>query len=374
MDRKSRTSIAGRVVTITRKHIRITVPRNGVLRNVVLLVLASFIGSTYLCSKVLERSQQQQKAANTYRNARPAPATIGAATRSNNGTNEAADKRIETRGQVNRFLDWGVKWLEPQSFGALLLLGIGFAGTWLAVGTLLSLQHEVIATAQAARAASDNAIAAKDTAIAAKDSATAAKDTVTTNQEIERAYMRMDYRDLLWLERKLIEPVRPTANHAHPDTCDLIVEIRNVGRTPGTIVGGWCGFLYRPANEIPPKLFPAIGSSARLLRLFLFPDQLIDFAMQITLKKSEILFLRRGEPKDGHGVVEGTDLPVEDKWFLWLAGEIDYVDRFKQFHRAGFAKRWDRSIENMVFDQSVGDLNYDRPMTEFEIEQRAYKS
>jgi hypothetical protein len=92
------------------------------------------------------------------------------------------------------------------------------------------------------------AIAQRD--ILAEQSKTSAEqsktlsDTVATNQEIERAYVTMGYRGLLFLEREHIGPVRPADHHEHPDTVDLVVELKDIGRTPGDIIGGWCGFLY----------------------------------------------------------------------------------------------------------------------------------
>lgn len=152
---------------------------------------------------------------------------------------------------------------------------------------------------------------ARNAAISAKFSARAARNTLATNREIERAYMAMSFRGLLFLERRQA-PFRPDQNDDHPDTVDLIVAHRNVGRTPGDIVGGWCGFLYQAACATP-KLTPACDSSVKLTRLFMLPNQKpLDFAPAMTLKNSQILFLRNGESEHGFGVVEGTDLPVTD--------------------------------------------------------------
>lgn len=38
-----------------------------------------------------------------------------------------------------------------------------------------------------------------------------------------------------WIERSRITPVRPERDDDHPDTVDFVVELRNVGRTPGAV-------------------------------------------------------------------------------------------------------------------------------------------
>jgi hypothetical protein len=217
----------------------------------------------------------------------------------------------------------------------------------------------------------DEVAETKKAADAAADSAKAAADTLATNQEIERAYIAMSYRDLLFLRRECMTPVRPSDNHPNPDTLDLVIELKNLGRTPGDVVGGWCGFLYQEAISETPKLLPALDSSTRLTPVFLMPNHApMDFALQITLRQHRLLFLRDGELGTGEVVVQGNDL---SKWHLWLAGEIDYRDRFDRFHRAGYATRWDRHAYRFVWDPSVANLNYDRPLTDAEIKQRAYK-
>jgi hypothetical protein len=256
--------------------------------------------------------------------------------------------------------DW-YEWQKPSVVTNVALVFVAIWAGGIALGTLKAIRAEVRATTKAAKAAADSVLEARKSggiadrsAQAAADSAVAARDTLATNREIERIYVAMSYRQLLFLERKNMTTLRPERHDDHPDTVDVVVELRNVGRTPGTIVGGWCGFLYQPACE-KPQLLPAMDSSTRLTRVFMLPNQMLDFAIQIPLTKSKVLFLRNGEPESGYGAVEGTHLPVADPMHLWLAGEIYYIDRFDSRHKAGYATRWDR-LANRFHDPSVTKL------------------
>ncbi|MEQ1761247.1 MAG: hypothetical protein ABL986_23300, partial [Vicinamibacterales bacterium] len=59
---------------------------------------------------------------------------------------------------------------------------------------------------------------------------------------------------------------------------------------------------------------------------------------------------------------------------IWLVGEIDYRDAFGNYHRSGYGRIYSASAERFVQDPSTNSLNYDRPLTDAEIEQRGYQN
>jgi hypothetical protein len=303
-------------------------------------------------------SQSQPASTANQKPSTPVPAPSAPSTRPPDSVGQPITNHQDTRSRQN---DWGDIVLSALT---LVLLGVQAWIMW---------RQSQIAEKQRSIMEGQKTLLVTQSA-AASSAATAATDTLATNREIERAYISMRYRDLFFLERAFIDTRRPEDHHQHPDTVYLVCELRNVGRTPGTIVGGWCGFLYRRIAQGEPILLPAMDSSTTLSPVFLRhgENDPMDFALTITLSKIRILFLRNGEPEHGATIVEGEDIQSLDTMGLWLAGEIDYLDRFGQFHRCGYGTRWDRRAGRFVVDPSVARLNYDRPLTDQEIARREY--
>lgn len=249
---------------------------------------------------------------------------------------------------------------------------VGLGGVIAAVRTLRAITREVSATEKAANAAAAAVIEAQRSANiadrsadAAADSARAAADTLATNREIERAYIALSHRDIATVNSKRTADDRKQAgvkNDPDPDSIEFVCDIKNFGRTPGDVVGGFFGFVFEVA-DVGPDLRRVTGGyhqRGHLTKMFLLPDtRPVDFLTGITLGKSAMLLLTHGH-----------DDP-SDK-YLWFVAEVDYRDRFGNFHRGGYGRRFDRHAGNFIIDSSTVTLNYDRPLTSAEIAQRAY--
>jgi hypothetical protein len=64
-----------------------------------------------------------------------------------------------------------------------------------------------------------------------------------------------------------------------------------------------------------------------------------------------------------------TPAILETATTVWIAGEIDYVDRFGDAHHSGYGRRYVAQLpdNNLVFDESTTGMNYDRPMSKKKV-------
>jgi hypothetical protein len=244
---------------------------------------------------------------------------------------------------------WQSLWNPAVSNWALAFFAA--IAAFIGVRTLKAIRLDVRQTAKAATAA--------------QKSAEATADALSTQREIERAYIAMSHKDILFLEFSQITPKRPTVDHENPDCIDFVIEIRNFGRTPGDILGGYSGYIFQPGHDGPDlrNVGPMTGGNGHLPPAFLVPhpEGMLDFAATIRLGKEALRRLRSEDPDN-------------DAKVLWIVGEVDYRDRFHKIHRGGYARIFSKDARNFVIDPSVKDLNYDRPLTPAEIKQRAYKA
>lgn len=317
--------------------------------------VASVIVPLLLFAACALASPRQQEDGKRDRQAKRAQTLIGPAP--TQITAAAPPRPPDPKRDSNYWDDWWHDALKVSTLAQVGVIIVAVCAARIALKTLTAIRREMNATTKAA--------------MAAEASAHAAKDTLETNQEIERAQLSIGYRGLLFLEQKYITTIRPETHHANPDTVDLVIELRNTGRTAGTIIWGWIGFFYRDASDDPDVRFPSIDSSTNITRLFLAPNQMMDFALQQPLGVSKILFLRRGEPIHGHGVVDGENMEVHDPKGLWLVGKIYYADRFGNYYLRGYGTRWSRTADRFVWDRSVRNLNYDKQVTKEEAEKNA---
>ena len=175
--------------------------------------------------------------------------------------------------------------------------------------------------------------ASADAAKAAAESVIAANSTLATNQEIERAYITMSYRDLLFLNFKEIHPNRSLGEHGNPDSVDLVVGGKNIrthtyaGDTPRRSVRNSlpdCSYQAEAASHARHQQRPTVSpvhvakSTAARLRIddHVEPDRT---SVLVEMARRRIVSL----------LVEGKRLAVMDTMWLWLVGEIHYRDRFR---------------------------------------------
>lgn len=239
----------------------------------------------------------------------------------------------------------------PTYWSNWVLVAFSVLGIGVAVCTLLAISREVAETGKAAQAAAD--------------SADAAKDTLATNREIERAYIAISHESIVLAESR-ITGSRPSSRHRtndpNADAIEFVAIVKNHGRTPGDVLGGYCTFIYETA-DIGPDLRRVTSEGPRLTGLFLLPNASVDFAMVKVVGQAELLFLTNEHPYD-----------AANERHLWFVGEVDYRDRFKAIHRGGYCRRYDKIAHNFVSAPETAALNYDRSLSAAEIKHHGYKS
>lgn len=196
----------------------------------------------------------------------------------------------------------------------------------------------------AAEASKASADAAKDNAIAARETATTLNATLKTSREIERGYITISH-------------VTPPPSYVildfdEPGAVWFEVEIRNHGRTPADVLGGVLTVEIGPANSMPPEKIPT-GRFARIPPAFLVANNAVRFRTMV-----------HGFTEDQiKGVRERYDIETRKPSELWLAGYVDYRDRFSDVvHRGGYGRHFRADNGDLVFDQTTETLNYDRPI------------
>jgi len=228
-------------------------------------------------------------------------------------------------------------WVDfSQILLTLFLLGI-------AIWQIVLLKRTVDATKNAANAAKDNATAASDNAAAAVESARTAAAALATHKEIERAYISLTHQKVFINYMGTTDGLRGP-DMSRPYSIGLTVVVRNTGRTPGDLLGGFIGWRIGESPGIPD----VTRVLNNLTPAFLLATKTVSFGLTIRedAEAMERLIVRR----------DGSD-------HLWLIGEVDYADRFGQLHTAGYGRRFNPDPPSFVFTSETGPFNYDRPMS-----------
>jgi hypothetical protein len=328
MTNRSRTFPSAPVVSITRRRVRITLPLNNVRPgDAAKAALAIGIAVTWIWISIsVLWVTEQRNAADRH--------TEGSAKRPPPDPLDARSDVIGNEPGADR-ANWALVVV-----GAITFLVVG----WQAWETRRAADAAATGAAEAKRSAE----IADRSADAASDSARAAASTLATNREIERAYIAISHKD--------VDFIRAPPPDEAVIGLSVIVNVRNYGKTPGDILGGYVGWILEPEN-VGPNL-ARVTEGTHLTRVFLlpYPEGMVDFSWGIQLRADTMRRLMDGE---------GDQL-------LWFVGEVDYKDRFGKFHRGGYGRRYDRRAKMLVFDQTTTTLNYDRPLSRNEVLQRAY--
>jgi hypothetical protein len=126
---------------------------------------------------------------------------------------------------------------------------------------------------------------------------------------------------------------------------DLKLEVRNFGTTPGRMTDYVLSSFTGPKDSrlpIPPQYTRESG--AKSATAFLVAGDFVTVASFVTVSSEEAQKLRSGERE------------------IAVFGYVDYIDQFRQRHRAGMGRRFDRtgpSDMNLSFMVEPG-YNYDR--------------
>jgi len=142
---------------------------------------------------------------------------------------------------------------------------------------------------------------------------------LATNKEIERAYVTMSH----YPPGLIINPDIHTFNGPPSQNVRVLVRIRNRGNTPALVTFTLVQFHFGPLPAIPPydetkgQIMDASFAKDGKFNVVAFWTIPTD-----TLKRMSV----GGEP-------------------LFIFGYADYIDRFKDRHRVGWARRYDRFIE-----------------------------
>ena len=158
----------------------------------------------------------------------------------------------------------------------------------------------------------------------------------------ERAYVRMSHvsnmrTGLQW--RK--EP--------HSSEADVLIEVKNCGRTPGRVTAVWLTCKVVPkGQEFPVNFSYADGDlsyDSGEGYSFVMPSDAIFVPQELDIHEAE----RRD-------VDEGSAT-------LIVFGYVDYIDQFGARHRAGYGRQYIPNVagNNLTFPAVRAKLNYDEP-------------
>lgn len=218
--------------------------------------------------------------------------------------------------------------------------------------TLSQQGEHMAASLQAAR---DNASAALKSGEAAERSAAAtvelkriASSSLVTSQEIERAYIYISHKDVYVMYGP---DGSGGSDPTKPLRIRLTVKIRNGGRTPGNILGGFIG--YRISTEAG---LPDLTRTVRnMTPAFLLPDGHVEFGFEVGIDRDPALA----------NVFSQTNPEL-----LWLIGEVHYSDRFGQMHSGGYGRCFTHQNQtvNFSFVPETGPYNFDKPLSPQQVQ------
>lgn len=185
-------------------------------------------------------------------------------------------------------------------------------------------------------------IAIRQTAVARRQSRISI-DHLTTTKEIERAYLALSVKHVRF---DYAPDGLGGQDSDKPTGLSIEIEITNLGRTPGDLLGGF--FSYTVGEQ--PYL--DVTRSGRLTPAFLFPDTPISFYLDVTEDAETLRRVLRNEPDSG----------------FWLIADVHYEDRFGDLHTGGYGRKLIGVGSNPMVPLSFGftpdaaNWNYDRPM------------
>ena len=222
-----------------------------------------------------------------------------------------------------------------------LLVVITFGGVATAIGTLRTIAREVTATEKAAKAAADSVAESQRATGIAAQTAGIALQNLRTNQEIERAYIRLiDSKESSLDEDSLNGEVTGLT---------FKLELTNAGRTPGDVLGGFLGWCIAAAPVVPD-----LTRAFRPAPAHLGPADKLPFEWSVESKDDKLVKI----------ALDGGEPLKEPPDHIWLMGEVHYKDRFDNPHIAGFCRRVNIHAHAVVLgiDQQTGPFNFDSPM------------
>lgn len=144
-----------------------------------------------------------------------------------------------------------------------------------------------------------------------------------TNEEIERAYVDMS--------------PRPGSPIAAFTPLDVVIGIKNYGRTPANVVAA--ALDARITDEPLPDAFPTIQPKEDV-RFWIQPNDTINWSPDYDLT----------EPLSREII---QDL-IDKQKVCWIIGWVDYVDRFKKSTRHRFTRRYDPANKRFVVENKPG--------------------
>lgn len=184
----------------------------------------------------------------------------------------------------------------------------------------------------------------KDALEATRTSAVAAAANANGVIQAERAYVAMAHTSYL-------------LKFDEPDAIWFEVQIRNHGRTPGTVLGGAVRVVFGPIDHQAPETLAPDGTTTSIAPAFLVPNKKM-CTRGMVFRVDSARIHRATQPITLHDEQE----PLS----LWLMGYVDYRDQFGESHRGGYGRRWDRDTKDLVFDRTTAAFNFDRPLSDEE--------
>lgn len=177
--------------------------------------------------------------------------------------------------------------------------------------------------------------------------------TLVANKIIERAYVKMAH-----AREPRANPnggrfdfVTPTGGNLNQTEVWFKYGLTNCGRTPCNVLGGGIWYVIDTQHQHPPIAPIPPQRPIRVDPTFLVPD--------MTTSDLTVLFI---DTTTINNIRNGTE-------HIWLLGYVDYRDRFGNFHRAGYGRRYDHYSMDLVFDRTTGPFNYDEPLTKTQRKQ-----
>jgi hypothetical protein len=154
---------------------------------------------------------------------------------------------------------------------------------------------------------------------------------LTTTRAIERAYIKMSHTGDFVLD--------PSQGKGW-----ISMKVENFGNTPARVT---CHLLTQPllpkGQELPDA--PNYGNGRQIpVEAFLVKMDFFTFIHEIPISAAEIVNMMGSCPTIS----------------LHLIGYVDYIDKFRDRHRAGYARQYDPINKQFVFVDKT-EYNYDRP-------------
>ena len=216
-----------------------------------------------------------------------------------------SSRQPQPKSQQDRaagYPEWTSHWLWKEvnwsGVGQILVTAIGLWIIWL---TLRSIQSQAKATKDAATAALRQA------------------ESITTS---ERAYVKMSH-----LPPGLIFGPEARAYW-------IAIRIENFGRTPARITATVIKTQYFPPGESPPSLPDYSRGVEQLGGAFMVPHDNVGQTISGMFGSSRI----------EEAVIEEAVRAGRGRWLVF--GYVDYIDKFGKRHRAGYAREYNKELDD----------------------------